>query len=322
MLEAKNSLLKRKSGPMSKFGPVLLVIILISVITAIFEPIFLAPSNWVSLLVNNNNVFLTAFGMTFVLLAGGIDLSVGSLAALSGMFAAKLLTMGVGAIPTIIITLVVGYALGMLSGFIISKTDIPPFVMTLGTMTIYRGLAVALNSGYPLPIAMTNSFTILGSGYLFGVIPMPIVITVITFIFSAIILKKTNIGRNVYAIGGNPEAARISGISVLRTNLFAYGMCAMFAALTGMILSARMYTGLPSSSEGLETNAIAAVVLGGTSFTGGDGDVLGTILGVLLLAILLNGMVLLGFPAWLQSVVQGIIIILAVIYDKSRKSRL
>ena len=151
---------------------------------------------------------------------------------------------------------------------------------------------------------------------------MPIVITVITFIFSAIILKKTNIGRNVYAIGGNPEAARISGISVLRTNLFAYGMCAMFAALTGMILSARMYTGLPSSSEGLETNAIAAVVLGGTSFTGGDGDVLGTILGVLLLAILLNGMVLLGFPAWLQSVVQGIIIILAVIYDKSRKSRL
>ena len=304
----------------SKFGAIALIIIAMGAVTSIFQPVFLHKSNLLNLIVNNNNVFLTGFGMTFVIMAGGIDLSVGSLAALSGMFAAFLLDKGMNALLAILITLACCYALGMLSGFVVTKSKIPPFVMTLGTMTIYRGLAVALNNGYTIPISITHPFTVLG-GQIFG-ISTPILLIIVAFIIGAFILNRTNIGRNIYAVGGNPEAARISGINIMRTNMFAYGMCAMLAGLSGMILAARMYTGLPSASTGLETNAIAAVVLGGTSFTGGDGDIFGTILGVLLLAIMLNCMVLLSVPSWLQDVFQGLIIIVAVMYDKYRKSKI
>lgn len=318
---SKNSNLSiRSKEAFSKFGVLGMIIIAMGVVTSIFQPVFLNKSNLLNLIINNNNVFLTGFGMTFVIMAGGIDLSVGSLAALSGMFAAMLLQNGVGAIPTIIITLAVTYGLGMFNGFIVTKSKIPPFVMTLGLMTIYRGLAVAINNGYTISISITHAFTYLGTGSFLG-IPMPIIIIIVVFSIGAFLLNRTNIGRNVYAVGGNPEAARISGISILKTNMFAYGMCAMLAGLSGMILAARMYTGLPSACQGLETNAIAAVVLGGTSFTGGDGDIFGTILGVLLLAIMLNCMVLLSVPSWLQDVLQGVIIIAAVIYDKARKSK-
>jgi len=316
-----NDLRSGTKEALSKFGALTLIIIVMALGTSIFQPVFLKKANLLNLIINNNNVFLVGFGMTFVILAGGIDLSVGSLSALSGMFAARLLERGWGAIPSIIATLILSYALGMLSGFIVTKSKIPPFVMTLGTMTIYRGLAVAINNGYTIPISITHEFTNLGSGTILG-IKTPIFIIIVVFAISYFILSRTNIGRNVYAIGGNPEAARISGINILNTNMFTYGMCAAMAGLSGMILAARMYTGLPSASVGLETNAIAAVVLGGTSFTGGDGDIFGTVLGVLLLAIMLNCMVLLSVPSWLQDVFQGLIIIAAVIYDKSRKSKL
>lgn len=304
----------------SKYGALVLIILIMIIGTSMIQPVFLKSSNLVNLIINNNNVFLTACGMTFVIIAGGIDLSIGSLAALSGMFAALLLSKGFGAVSTVVITFILCFVLGMLSGFIITKSQIPPFVMTLGTTTIYRGFAVAVNGGYTIPIPMDNSFTKLGGGSVLG-IRTPIFIIIVVFIISAFILSKTNIGRNIYAVGGNVEAARISGINILQTNMFVYGMCAAMAGLSGMILAARMYTGLPSASVGLETQAIAAVVLGGTSFTGGDGDVSGTILGVLILAIMLNCMTLLSIPSWLQDVFQGLIIIIAVIFDKTRKAK-
>ncbi len=304
----------------SKYGALVLIIVAMMVGTGIFQPVFFNASNLLNLIINNNNVFLAAFGMTFVIMAGGIDLSVGSLAALSGMFAAMLLAAGVDPLATIVITMALCYGLGMVSGLIVTKSQIPPFVMTLGTMTIYRGLAVAINGGYTIPISIEDPFTQLGTGNILG-IPTPIFIIIVVFAIGAFLLSKTNIGRNVYAVGGNVEAARISGINVLSTNMFAYGMCAALSGLSGMILAARMYTGLPSACVGLETQAIAAVVLGGTSFTGGDGDILGTVLGVLLLAVMLNCMVLLSVPSWLQDVFQGLIIIIAVIYDKARKAK-
>ena len=309
-----------KNEFVAKYGVLIFIILVMMVGTTIVEPVFLNPANLLNLLVNNNNVFLTAFGMTFVIMAGVIDLAVGSLAAISGMFVAMLLASGVGAIWAFLITLVVCYGLGMLNGLIITKSKIAPFVMTLGTMTIYRGLAIAINDGYTIPISIEDPFTFLGSGSILG-IPVPICIIIIVFLIGAFLLTRTNIGRNVYAVGGNMEAARISGVNILSTNMFVYGMCTLLAGLSGMILAARMYTGLPSASSGLETQAIAAVVLGGTSFTGGDGDIFGTVLGVLLLAIMLNCMVLLGVPAWLQSVFQGVIIIVAVIFDQIRKSK-
>lgn len=313
----KNSMVKEI---FSKYGALVLIIVAMMVGTGIFQPVFFNTSNLMNLIINNNNVFLTGFGMTFVIMAGGIDLSVGSLAALSGMFAAMMLSSGVNAPITFVVTLILCYVVGMVSGWIVTKSQIPPFVMTLGTMTIYRGLAVAINNGYTIPISLGDPFTKLGTGAILGV-PAPIFVIVLVFVIGAFLLSKTNIGRNIYAVGGNVEAARISGINILSTNMFAYGMCAALAGLSGMILAARMYTGLPSACVGLETQAIAAVVLGGTSFTGGDGDILGTVLGVLLLAVMLNCMVLLSVPSWLQDVFQGVIIIVAVIYDKAAKAK-
>ncbi len=313
----KNSMAKEI---FSKYGALVLIIAAMMVGTGIFQPVFFNTSNLMNLIINNNNVFLTGFGMTFVIMAGGIDLSVGSLAALSGMFAAMMLSSGVNAPATFIITIVLCYIVGMVSGWIVTISQIPPFVMTLGTMTIYRGFAVAINNGYTIPISLGDPFTKLGTGAILG-IPAPICIIIVVFAIGAFLLSKTNIGRNIYAVGGNVEAAKISGINILSTNMFAYGMCAALAGLSGMILAARMYTGLPSACVGLETQAIAAVVLGGTSFTGGDGDILGTVLGVLLLAVMLNCMVLLSVPSWLQDVFQGLIIIVAVIYDKAAKAK-
>lgn len=176
-----------KNEFVAKYGVLILIILAMMVGTAIVQPVFLNSSNLLNLLINNNNVFLTGFGMTFVIMAGGIDLAVGSLAALSGMFVAMLLSNGVGAGWAILITLVVCYGLGMLNGLIITKSKIAPFVMTLGTMTIYRGLAIAINDGYTIPISMEDPFTFLGNGSILG-IPVPICIIAVVFLVGAFLL--------------------------------------------------------------------------------------------------------------------------------------
>jgi len=303
----------------SSYGGIIIVLIAMGVITAIVQPTFLRSSNLVGILSNSNDVFLAGFGMTFVILSGGIDLSQGSLAAMSGMVIAMLLANGIHFIPAIIITLLVGTVCGAINGAVISLMNVPPFVVTLGTMGIFRGVAMTLNSGYALAIEMENPFVEFANGrWLFG-IPNVIVVVLLVFLICYLILHKTNIGRNVYAIGGNKEAAKLAGISVVRTSIFTYAICSALVALAGLILAGRMYSGLPSASIGLETKAVAAVILGGTSFTGGDGKVFGTIIGVLILGVLMNSMVLFGLSSDIQEIVQGVIIIAAVVYDGLRK---
>ena len=305
---------------LTTYGGIISVILLMMIVTSIFKPTFLTGSNLLQLLVNNNNIFLAGFGMTFVILGGGIDLSQGAMAAFSTMIVALLILWGVPWWVAVIITVLLGAAIGALNGAIVSVFRVHSFVVTLGMSTILRGFAVAVYGGYPIPIDMENGFIQFGNGSSLG-IPNAILVCIAAFLICLFLLTKTNVGRNIYAIGGNPEAAKFSGISVIKTNLFAFAMCAALTALAGVILASRMFSGLPSAAMGLETSAVTAVIIGGTSFTGGDGHIAGTAIGVILLAVLNNAMVMFGLPSWMQEVISGAIIIIAVIYDKMRTKK-
>lgn len=309
-----------KNG-ISQYLGILAALAAIIIISTILNPKFLSGDNILNLVVNSSVTGIAAFGMTFIILTGGIDLSVGAFAAFVGVFAADLLQNGTPTGVVIILGLLVGLGCGMGVGAIVAKTNIPPFIVTLGLTNIFKGLAIAYNEGYPIPIAIDHEFSTLGNGKI-GEVPTPIILLVVTFIICLLILGKTNVGRNVYIVGGNQEAAKLAGVSVLKTKMFAYGINNMLVALAGMILASRLYSGLPSAGSGMEMNAITAVVLGGTSMTGGDGNIIGTIIGVLLLQVLLNVMVMFSFPAFLQLLVQGTIIIVAVLYDYLRKMKM
>lgn len=315
------TLWQRLRSNLSQYAGVLAALVVLIVVATIFKPVFLSGDNIVNMIVNSTTIGLAAFGMTFVILTGGIDLSVGALAALTGVFAADLLGRGVPMGVVIPLGIIAGALVGMGVGAIIAKTNIPPFIVTLGLTNIYSGLAIAYNNGYPVPIALEDPFTVLGNGKILG-IPTPILVLIAAFIICYIILNKTNVGRNVFIIGGNKEAARLSGISVTKTTMFSFAIHCALVALAGMILASRLYSGLPSAGKNLEMNAITAVVLGGTSMTGGDGNIIGTVIGVLLLQVLLNVMTIFSFPAFLQSLVQGVIVIVAVLYDYLRKKKI
>ncbi len=320
-MDVKKSFRDTKLGKfIFTYGAIISVIILIGIVTGIFNPIFLTGSNLLQLLVNNNSVFLAGFGMTFVILGGGIDLSQGALAAFSTMIVALLLLVGVPAWLAIILTVLVGALIGILNGAIVSLFKVHSFVVTLGMSTILRGFAVAVYGGYPIPIDMENDFIAFGNGSTLG-IPNAIIVCIIAFVIGYVILMKTNVGRNIYAIGGNAEAAKFSGISPVRSTIVAFAICAALTAMAGVILASRMFSGLPSSAVGLETSAVTAVIIGGTSFTGGDGSIVGTAIGVVLVGVLTNAMVMFGLPSWLQDVVSGAIIIIAVIFDKMRSKK-
>lgn len=308
-----------KKGIVQYIGIIIALIVIVAAAT-IANPAFLNVSNVNSIIVNGCVIGLAAFGMTFVILTGGIDLSAGKFAAFVGVFAADLLQRGVPTAAVVPLSLVLGAVIGMGIGAVIAKTNIPPFIVTLGLTNIFNGLAIAYNNGYPIAIQLGNAFSVIGNGKIFG-ISTPIIITIIAFIICIVILAKTNIGRNVFAIGGNPEAARLSGISVMKTTMFAYGIHYALVALGGIILASRLYSGLPSAGTNLEMNAITAVVLGGTSMTGGDGGVVGTVIGVLLIQVLLNVMTLFSMPSSVQLLVQGIIVIVAVLYDYMKKKK-
>lgn len=317
---AKRSIKKGLLSVFSRYIGVCAVMVIIIAIATAFNPVFLSWSNVKSLIVNSCTTGIAAFGMTFVILTGGIDLSAGKFAALVGVFAADLLFKGVSVWAVIPLAILLSAAVGLVVGLIIAKTNIPPFIATLALQYIFNGIAIAYNNGYPIAISMQSPFSQLGNGTIFG-INTPIIIIVILFIICLIVLTKTNIGRNVYAVGGNAEAARLSGINTSKTTMFAYAAHFALVGIAGMILASRLYSGLPSSGTNLETNAITAVVIGGTSMSGGDGSIIGTVIGALFMQVLLNVMTLFSFSAALQLVVQGGIILIAVFYDYLRRKK-
>lgn len=267
----------------------------------------------------SSNLFL-ACGMTMVIILGGIDLSVGSIIALSGCISAGCVSrynMPLGA--AIVIGVLVGLIVGMCNGLVISKTTIPAFIVTLATMNIAKGFAYVYTGGSPVRV-VTKEWQFLGAGYL-GSVPTPVVLLVIVLLVTALIMNKTKMGRHIYAVGGNAQAAKFSGIKVANVKFFVHAFSGLMAGLAGVVLASRMYSGQPTAGDGAEMDAIAAVVVGGTSMAGGSGKIGGTIIGGLIIGIMNNGLNLLNVNSFWQYVVKGTVILLAVFIDYVRSKK-
>ncbi|MCQ4088305.1 ABC transporter permease [Saccharibacillus sp. JS10] len=302
-----------------KLGPLLGFIILV-VIVSILNPAFLEPLNLLNLSRQVAINALIAFGMTFVILTGGIDLSVGSILALSSAFVANLMIAGLDPILAILVGCVAGAVMGMINGLMITKGKMAPFIATLATMTVFRGLTLVYTNGNPITgLGDDLSFQLFGRGYFFG-IPVPAVTTLIVFAILWVILHKTSFGRKTYAIGGNEKASIVSGIKVHRVKIMIYSLAGLLAALAGAILTSRLNSAQPTAGQSYELDAIAAVVLGGTSLTGGRGWIVGTLIGALIIATLNNGLNLLGVSSFYQMVVKGVVIVIAVLIDRKRSA--
>ncbi|MEB7050564.1 ABC transporter permease [Mammaliicoccus sciuri] len=309
--------LTAKTSLVEKIIPFIGLILLIVVIS-IMNSAFLDLSNLLNLLRQVSINGLIAFGMTFVILTGGIDLSVGSILALSSAFTAILITSGLDPIVALIVGVLGGFLLGVFNGVLVTFGSMAPFIATLATMTIFRGLTLVVTDGNPITnLGDSYMFQLFGKGYFFG-IPVPAVTMIIVFIILAIILQKTTFGRHTYAIGGNEVASKISGIKVNRVKILIYGISGLMSALAGAILTSRLNSAQPTAGASYELDAIAAVVLGGTSLTGGKGRIVGTFIGVLIIGVLNNGLNLLGVSSFYQQVVKGIVILIAVLIDRKK----
>ncbi len=272
---------------------------------------FLTVNNMINVLRQSTINGIIAVGMTYVILTAGIDLSVGSILALCSVVTADLLQREVPVPLAVTTGLALGAGLGLVNGLITSKARVPPFVTTLGMMTVARGLALTYTEGRPIT-GLPDSFRFIGAGSL-GPVPMPIVIAGLTFILGYVLLTRTWVGEYIFALGNNPVAARYAGIATARYTAFVYVVAGLLSALAGMILVARLNSAQPTAGLGYEFDAIAAVVVGGTSFAGGQGGLGGTLLGVLVIAVLNNGLNLLNVSSFYQPVVTGVVIALALL---------
>lgn len=312
---------KKKGSPkdyLGKLGPLLALIVLV-ILVSIVNPSFIAPTNLLNLLRQVSTNALIAFGMTFVIITGGIDLSVGSTLALSSALMAGTIAAGMDPLLAMILSLAVGTVFGAVNGLLITKGNMAPFIATLATMTIYRGLTLVYTNGNPITgIGDSFIFKFVGRGYLFG-IPFPVVLMIVSFILLYILLHKMTFGRKTFAIGGNEKASFIAGIKNDRIKIGIYALSGLMASLAGIIITSRLDSAQPTAGTSYEMDAIASVVLGGTSLSGGRGRLVGTLIGALIIGTLNNGMNLLGISSFYQQVVKGIVIIIAVLLDRKNK---
>ena len=298
---------------------ILISFIVICIVMTILSPVFLTVTNVLNVIRQSSIYGIMAIGMTFVILTGGIDLSVGSILAISGAIAAGSLKGGVGFLPVLLLTLAVGVGCGLANGVLITMGRITPFVVTLGMMSIARGLTLIYTKGYPIS-GFSGPFRFIGGGDIFG-IPFPIVVFIITVVVAWLILTQTRLGRYTYAIGGNEETVKLSGINASFYKTIVYMISGLAAAVSALILTSRINSAEPVSGTGYELDVIAAVVIGGTSLMGGRGSVWGTLVGALMIGVINNGMNLLGISAYFQLVVKGVIIIGAVLLDRLRQEQ-
>lgn len=293
-----------------------IVLVLLCLFMALFAPYFLTTSNLLNVALQSSINAILAAGMTFVILTGGIDLSVGSGLAVAGVVAVWLASKGVPGIVDVLAGLVVGCLCGLLNGVFIARFKLLPFIVTLGALTYLRGAAYILTGAYPI-VVPNLSFGFLGNGFV-GPIPWPVVVALIVYVIGYIVLNRTIFGRHVYAIGGNEQAARLTGINVDLTLLLIYTISGLCMGIAGVIYSSRLLSAQPTGGVSYELYAIAAVILGGTSFTGGVGSIVGTLIGALIIGVLNNGLVLMNVPFFYQLIIQGAVIIVAVLIDQVR----
>ena len=301
----------------------LLVLCLFLAVNPLTRSSFLTQKNVFNVLRQISTNLYLACGMTMVIILGGIDLSVGSVIAMSGCVAAGCVSRyNLPLAVALLCGVLVGLVVGMFNGYVISSTTIPPFIVTLATMNIAKGLAYVYTGGSPVRV-VTKEWQFVGAGYI-GPVPTPVVLLVIVLFVTAMIMNKTKLGRHLYAVGGNAQAAEFSGISVARVKFLVHTYSGIMAGLAGIVLASRMYSGQPTAGDGAEMDAIAAVVVGGTSMAGGSGKIGGTIIGGLIIGVLNNGLNLMNVNSFWQYVVKGCVILLAVYLDyiRNKKSKL
>lgn len=305
-------------GTYAGVGGVLLVAV---VYLSVTQPTFATLANVTSILETNAGLMVVAVGLTFVLIAGGFDLSVGGMLALSGVLLAEWIRAGIPAYVAMVLVVMAAILLGLITnGLLVGKMGLSFFVVTLGTMSIFRGVALLLTDGESQGLYDVPEVRNVGSGSILGV-PVTILIAACVLLVSFLILRYTGYGRMLYAVGGNAQAARIAGIRVAVVRISAYTICAGLAGLAGVLWTSRLVSASPTAAMGIELVAAAAVLLGGTSFTGGQGGVIGTVLGVLFLGVLSNGLTIGGVSSFWQSVVTGVVLIVAVLLDHLRSRR-
>ncbi len=296
-------------------------LVLFSIIVSFLSPRFLTLPNMLNVFKQTSINAVIAAGMTFVILTGGIDLSVGSILAFSGAVCASLIASGANIGIAVIGALLVGAGVGALSGIIISKGKIQPFIATLAMMTILRGATLVFTDGKPIGLGNGKgamAFSKIGAGQFLGV-PTPVYLMIVVFILCYYILSQTKVGRYVYALGGNEEASRLSGLNVNKIKIYVYTISGMLASTAGIILTSRLFSAQPNAGAGYELDAIAAVVLGGTSLAGGQGSIVGTVVGALIIGILNNALNLLNVSSYYQMIAKGIVILIAVLLDRKSK---
>ena len=320
-------------GLLARLAPLIFLVVLMAGF-AIGQPRFLSPFNLLNVMRQVSVYGLLAVGMTFVILTAGIDLSIGSMIAFCGLVAAAVAkggivnrfavgagaeALGYGWQLAALAAIAVGLACGFVQGFAITRLKVPPFVVTLGGMSAFRGAALLFSEGGPIS-GFGDSYVWWGQGKI-GDVPVPVIIFIVFAFIAHIVLRYTRYGRQVYAVGGNPEAARLSGLNVRRVLLSVYVITGFFAGLGAFILSARLNSAEAVAGTGYELTVIASVVIGGTSLFGGTGTIFGTVVGTILIGVLLNGLVLLNVSPYIQQIIIGVIIVLAVAFDTFAKSR-
>ncbi|MGI5848669.1 MAG: ABC transporter permease [Christensenellales bacterium] len=300
-----------------KYGLVAFLVIII-IALSIVKPNFATYNNIMNVLRQISINGLLAIGMTYVILLAGIDLSLGSIVGFAGIVTAILAkNHEMTIVVPIVVGILAGGVIGLINGLLISYVRVPAFIQTLGMLSIARGLTYVMSNAKPVN-GLSKDFLAMGSGYWFGV-PIPVIILIIVFAIMLFILYKTKFGRYVYAIGGNEDAALVSGLKVRPLKVVVYAISGLLAGLAGVVLTSRVSAGLAVSGEGYELDAVAAAVIGGTSLMGGEGSLWGTALGFLLIGILNNGLDLLNVSSYYQLIVKGAIIILSVVLDVQTK---
>ncbi|PRR79708.1 ABC transporter permease [Clostridium vincentii] len=296
----------------------LIGLVLLCIVITFVTPNFLTLTNITNVFTQVSVNAIIAIGMTFVILTGGIDLSVGSTLAISGSLAASIIK-STGNVPlAVLVASLVGISVGLINGLLISKGKLQAFIVTLATMTIFRGLTLVFTDGTPIS-KLPESFVNLGNGKI-GFMPIPVIITVVVAAFAIYLLSKTRFGRYLYALGGNEDSARLSGINTSKIKVLAYVISGFAASIAGVIITSRIGSASPNAGMGFELDAIVAVVIGGTSLAGGEGRITGTIIGALVIGVLNNGLNLMNVSPFYQSIVKGLVILIAVLLDrKSRK---
>ena len=294
-----------------------LILLVICVFATILSPSFLSVTNLFNVFKQITVAGIVGCGMTFVILTGGIDLSVGSILGLSGVLASGVLASTGNTAAAVAVSLVVGVACGAVNGFFVSVCGIPPFISTLGMMTLLRGVILVYTKGSPIPIK-SDAYKFFGKGSIAG-IPVPVIILIIVFLLAHYILTQTSYGRSVYAVGGNREAARLSGIRVKTSEFLVYTLNGLMCGMAGLILTARLGSAQSTSGTGIEMDAIVAVILGGTSLSGGVGFVLPTVVGAMIMGIIDNILTLMNVNPHATNIVKGAVILIAVLVDKKVK---